>query len=179
VSHQWQRRADESDQAWMAFIAYRDQGVGNRSLPRLTVEMERPKSYTRQLEKWSSEHQWQVRVAAWDQHIQDMVDEQDKAQVADMLRRHRTLAKLLWNKSIDYLQNVDLTGLPPSKAVETMKTLIQVERLAYGEPTENMVVGMRDHRSIDEMSDEELLEIVARGKAERGEGARSNGENTE
>jgi len=60
------RRSNESDQAWKAFLCYRNMGEG-RTLDRARVELGRRPGYMRQLEEWSSGHEWVSRVRAWDE----------------------------------------------------------------------------------------------------------------
>jgi hypothetical protein len=58
----WERQAGESEPAFMAFAAYRDQSTP-RSLAKLSKELEKSRQL---LERWSSRHGWVSRVAAFD-----------------------------------------------------------------------------------------------------------------
>jgi phage terminase small subunit len=59
------RRANETDPAWKAFLCYRNMGEG-RTLDKARKELGRREGYMRQLEEWSSDHEWVLRVRAWD-----------------------------------------------------------------------------------------------------------------
>ena len=59
------RRPGESDQAWKAFQCYRNMGEG-RTLDKAREKLGRRPGYMRQLEEWSSAHEWVNRVRAWD-----------------------------------------------------------------------------------------------------------------
>src|SRR4051812_38519357 len=63
----WERQPGESEKRWSAFVAYRDQPAGQRSLRGLARQLGRG---GRLLQQWSSEDGWQRRVAAWDRHSQ-------------------------------------------------------------------------------------------------------------
>lgn len=59
------RRSNETDPAWKAFLCYRNMGEG-RTLDKARIELGRRPGYMRQLEEWSSDHEWVARVRAWD-----------------------------------------------------------------------------------------------------------------
>jgi phage terminase small subunit len=59
------RRSNETDPAWKAFQCYRNMGEG-RTLDKARKELGRREGYMRQLEEWSSDHEWVNRVRAWD-----------------------------------------------------------------------------------------------------------------
>lgn len=59
----------ESPAAVAAYAAYLAQPQGKRSLRRLAEELGRSPAYARQLERWSTAHGWQARVAAHDAKV--------------------------------------------------------------------------------------------------------------
>jgi len=59
------RRPNETDPAWKAFQCYRNMGEG-RTLDKAREKLGRRPGYMRQLEEWSSGHEWVNRVRAWD-----------------------------------------------------------------------------------------------------------------
>jgi len=68
------RRPNETDPAWKAFQCYRNMGEG-RTLDKAREKLGRRPGYMRQLEEWSSGHEWVNRVRAW--------DDAEAAQLAD------------------------------------------------------------------------------------------------
>ena len=68
----WDRQPGEGDEAWEAFVIYRDIGV-DRSIK--IVEQRTGKSHAI-IGRWSSAHKWVRRSAEWDKHIDQ---EQQKA----------------------------------------------------------------------------------------------------
>lgn len=62
----WDKRPSETDLSHDAFLVYLHQGV-SRSLARVVVELGRDDHYVRQLKRWSSEHEWVSRCAAYDE----------------------------------------------------------------------------------------------------------------
>ncbi len=65
VGNLWDRQPGEGDEAWVAFVIYRDLGA-DRTLKRVREEL--GKSDT-MVERWSSTHQWVYRSAEWDKHL--------------------------------------------------------------------------------------------------------------
>lgn len=62
------RLPGESNKAHAALLAYAELGPG-RSLAKLAQEWGKSGSYVGQLERWSAQHHWQDRVAAYDAHL--------------------------------------------------------------------------------------------------------------
>lgn len=79
----WERQPKETDPAWVAFVVYRDQETGERSLREAARTLN--KSLT-VIGGWSKRWSWVDRVAAWD-------NEQDRLHRQSLVRRRR-LARL-------------------------------------------------------------------------------------
>lgn len=60
------RRRDETDPAWKAFLCYRNMGE-ERTLDKARIALGRRPGYMRVIEEWSSRHEWVSRVRAWDE----------------------------------------------------------------------------------------------------------------
>ena len=65
----WEKRKSESTRAYRAFCVYRDMGA-DRSLSKVREKLGRKSGYERQLQEWSSNHEWVNRVAAYDEHLE-------------------------------------------------------------------------------------------------------------
>ena len=76
ASPRWIRTAGESDEAYSAFLAYRDLGA-DRSLDAVVQELHKSRTI---LGRWSSRHDWVARSTAWDNHLQA---ERDKVAVRE------------------------------------------------------------------------------------------------
>ena len=68
----WDRQPGEGDEAWEAFVIYRNMGA-DRSIGRVRAKIGKT---NRIFEKWCSSHKWVYRSAEWDKHIDQ---EQQKA----------------------------------------------------------------------------------------------------
>lgn len=58
----WERREDESDQAWAAFVTYRNMG-SQRSIAKVAQDLGKSRPL---ISGWSSRHSWVIRVQAYD-----------------------------------------------------------------------------------------------------------------
>lgn len=68
MSALWERQDYDTNNSYPAFIIYLKQQPGKRSLRLVSDELGHASKSV--VEKWSAEHQWQERVAAYDDHIQ-------------------------------------------------------------------------------------------------------------
>lgn len=86
----WDRRPNESRQAFQAFAVYRDLG-DNRSIRAVAANLSKSASL---IKRWSSQHEWVKRVDAW------ILDEDRKKQrahaevIVQMAERHANTAQM-------------------------------------------------------------------------------------
>ena len=64
----WDMHEEETGKAHTAFTDYLELGEG-RSLSKLAEMYAKSKPYVNQLKRWSRQHNWVARAAAWDAHI--------------------------------------------------------------------------------------------------------------
>ena len=99
----WERRKNESIEAFRAFLAYRDLGL-ERTLMKTCLALDKGKRYMRSVEGWSSpqNHEWQERCRMWDdaeqkrkdkEHAEDERRVWKDAQIKERDRRKRLLEK--------------------------------------------------------------------------------------
>jgi hypothetical protein len=62
----WDQQVDESAAAFLAFAAYRDMGLGMRSIRKVRAAVGKGSHST--LSQWNTQHEWLRRVTAWDAH---------------------------------------------------------------------------------------------------------------
>lgn len=161
----WDRRKDETDAAWEAFIAYR-----NCALPRSLKKVSKilNKSVTA-VAQWSRAYSWIKRVRAFDKErdrasVQAELEARKKA-VTDMYERHlkvsthmqrlSTVELLRWlHKVGGNVENPDIT-LEPQLNVNQIQTLldyaIKLERLNRDHP--EMIA---EFRGSTELTEQEL-----------------------
>lgn len=74
----WHRQAQEPEDAWHAFQAYRDQ-LGPRSIPRVGGAIQK-------LYDWANAYAWRERVKAFDSHVEAVRDEEREALLREETR---------------------------------------------------------------------------------------------
>lgn len=81
MSRYWERQPGETPKAYLAFQAYRDMGLGNRSVRRCAKQL----GYTAHtaIARWMFKHDWVERVQAYD----DFLDMERRSAVEDNERR--------------------------------------------------------------------------------------------
>lgn len=79
MSVPWDRIKGESEEAYRAFVAYRDLGV-DRTLEAARQVLKKNSGYYRVIGGWSGRWSWVERVRAWDSHLQA---ERDKVTAAE------------------------------------------------------------------------------------------------
>lgn len=179
----WDRRPRESDPAWQAFVAYRDSEIP-RSIRRTAAALGKSDTLIGQ---WSSRHDWQDRVAAWDLEQDRQRREAMGRENVEAGKRHAQIAagalqaaaavNLEW---LDRLRSRD-GGLPAAlkgmdfvelselmvKVNRTIPRLIVGERLARGMTTENIEHGgsIDVYRSKAEAMSDRDLDLFLTGAA--------------
>lgn len=171
VLEPWDRRQEESPEAYEAFCVYRDMGLA-RSQKKAAEHLGK----TRQLlSGWSSRHDWTDRVAAWDLEQDRQRREAMRAENVAAGRRHAQQAQgflqvaalfpleLLRRLQQDpeILKDLDLDTLVDylTKLGRTVPRLIVAERLARGMSTENVEHAGHvtvHHERAERMTDDEL-----------------------
>lgn len=147
----FERQPNEAEKPWRAFVIYRDLGL-ERTL-RLTTDQYRNESgidkskfrtTMRNVEKWSSEYSWRLRVEEYDRELDKARQREAIRQVRVMRNRHITLAQNVqelaavelkkWLKRATESKDVNVVAVVD--ILKAMKTGVEVERAARGEPTE-------------------------------------------
>lgn len=131
----WERQLNESPQAFEAFAAYRDMGAG-RSTTKVSKQLCKSRTL---MNRWSAEHNWVKRVAAWDAEKDRMAREAQLKDILDMRKRHAATAKKMMDladKALDNIKPEDSTVNEISRLVETASKLERISRGDVGEVIE-------------------------------------------
>ena len=131
----WDMRDDETAKAFGAFTAYRDMG-SSRSLRRLAESGNNAASNLRQMAKWSGEHDWPDRAAAWDRHVDREVQDDQVEAIKIMRRRHAAIAAGALAKVGARISTIDADRLTVNETARLMEVAYKMERIARGEPGE-------------------------------------------
>lgn len=134
----WERRQNESIQAYEAFAAYRDMGA-NRSIRAVARTLN--KSVTL-IGRWSSGNAWEARARAWDDYIDDRLRRKELKQHEEMAARHIDIAMRLQEKAQDALKALDAKAMQPKDIKEFIKIATELERISRGagEKTDDGVI---------------------------------------
>lgn len=182
VLEPWDRRNEESDEAFEAFHLYRDQGP-SRSIASVAETLEKSEGL---LYRWSSRHDWVDRAAGWDLE-QDRIRraaltrqnvaaaERHARQMASFLDAGDLFAKELVRRieeSPDLLEKLNFPELMENLArlARVGPRLVVAERLARGMTTESVELGgaVELHRErAARMPDSELDAFLAGAQAQR------------
>lgn len=136
----WERQPKEGSKRYEAFKRYRDLPYGeenacSRTLAKVAKELGKSPKL---IERWSQEDAWVLRVQAYDDHMDNLAREAQERERVEMAKRHAKMGMLLQNKSLHKLQNLNPDELSPSQALQMLEQGLRTERLARGEPTENI-----------------------------------------
>ena len=128
----WERQEGESVQAFEAFRLYRDMGVNGditgakRVLQKVADELQ--KSYTL-IRRWREAWNWEERVRAYDNYIDEQARKAAEHEKKKMLRRHASMAMQLQAKALEALTKLDPDLMSPKDIKEYIRTAVEIERL--------------------------------------------------
>src|SRR4051794_12380649 len=92
AASRWDRKAGESEEAYAAFLSYRDMGV-SRSLDRVGKALGKSGGLC---ERWSSRHGWAERCRGWDNHLQAQRDAVAAAEARKWEERRQAALEVNW-----------------------------------------------------------------------------------
>src|SRR3954468_12705098 len=82
----WERQPREGEEAYAAFLEYRDLGPG-RAHEATRQRLGRHPGYLKPIDRWSVRRDWQGRSCAWDAHLQAERDRVAAEEAAKWERR--------------------------------------------------------------------------------------------
>lgn len=86
----WQRRPDETGRSWECFNTYLRLGPGRSLVQAAATAGNRYDT----VKRWSAHHQWTLRAAAYDEHMQAVYADAAEDSTREMAGRHVRLANL-------------------------------------------------------------------------------------
>lgn len=99
----WERRADETDRAWEAWLTYRDMGP-SRSIAAAAKKLSISQPT---IHRWSSAHDWRERVKPYDRHVDKMAVAAYTERATELMDQQLRLSKKLLDQlegTIDAMQ---------------------------------------------------------------------------
>lgn len=90
----WDRQPGETSKAYEAFVTYRDQGA-DRNVRRVAEELDKSNTL---IGRWSSQHDWVSRAAAWDSMPGQKMAEAYEEMAARIAAQHERVATKLMSR---------------------------------------------------------------------------------
>lgn len=125
----WERQIGESARAFEAFQVYRDMGV-NRNIRAAAQQVGKSKTT---IQKWSSNHKWVERVAAWDAEQDRITRQAQLDDIKKMRKRHADLASAMLVKAARALQRIPEDEIKAGDVSRMVDTAAKLERISRGD----------------------------------------------
>ena len=125
----WERQLNESPQAFEAFAAYRDMGAA-RSNAKVSRLLCKSKAL---MDRWSSEHDWVKRVAAWDAEKDRVARQTQLSDIKAMRERHASIAKKMLDTADSALANINPNDVSTNEIARLVEIASKLERISRGD----------------------------------------------
>jgi hypothetical protein len=135
----WDRRPSETPRAYNAFTQFRDLGQ-RRTLRDLCTTTGLSSTSVR---TWQHSHDWIDRARAYDAWLDREATLDQVQHVKDMRRRHAVLGQLAVQKAGEKIRAIDAMKLTVREAAVLLEMGVKIERLARGEASDVVDVGVR------------------------------------
>lgn len=135
----WERLPDEGSKAFEAFAIYRDMGLKERSIAKVSKQLGKSKAL---MDRWSSRYQWVERAAAWDKEQDRVAREAQLEDIKKMRKRHADLATAMLAKAAKALLRIPDDEIKAGDLSRMVETATKLERISRGDVGE--VVEERD-----------------------------------
>jgi hypothetical protein len=96
-------------------------------------ESKEPKNY-KSVKRWAEEFGWDERVRAYEGHLDSVRVKTTETEMADMVKRHVSLAGMIQNKALRRLREMQDAELTPKVVLDYLKYGIGLEQAIRGEP---------------------------------------------
>lgn len=150
-TQQWDQMVGESDVAFEAFRAYRDQHAP-RSIRALERELGKSRSL---LDEWSHTNKWDRRVRSFTRHKDRLVRIERRQALLKMAEDHTQIGRSIQAKALLRLQSIDPLLLEPKDIVAFLNLGVKIEREARSYATEDLeevaaeVEAVKEHFKIE------------------------------
>lgn len=124
----WERQKGESGKAFEAFAIYRD--MPNRSCRKVAEQLGKSNGL---IERWSRNHDWQKRIAAWDAEQDRIARQAQIDEIRKMRKRHSDLANAMLVKAARALQKIPEDEIKATDVSRMVETAAKLERISRGD----------------------------------------------
>lgn len=125
----WERQLNESTPAFEAFACYRDMGA-SRSTAKVSRQLCKSVSL---MNRWSAEHDWVKRVAAWDAEKDRVARETQIKDIVEMRQRHAATAKQMMDLADSALQHIKPEEVSVNELSRLVESASKLERISRGD----------------------------------------------
>ena len=118
------------------------------------------------IESWSSAFHWQDRLLDLERQATEQDRDQQLRELLEMNERHAREGLALQQKGVERLQSLPAEQMSPSDAVRSLIEGVRLERLARGEPTDQIIQrgeGSHGHIDLRKFTNEELRRLAELG----------------
>lgn len=125
----WERQKNESQQAYEAFVVYRDLGA-ERSITRVVQELNKSRAL---IGKWSSRFKWVERCRAYDNHLDEIARREAEKRYKEMTSRHIEIATTLQTRALKSLKALPEDAISPKYIIQFLDKALAIEKAARSE----------------------------------------------
>ena len=137
---EWEKLTEETEVSYLWFSRYRDYG-GERSLVKVCQKYDKKDNYRVQLGKWSKQHRWPERVAAYDAYLDEQKRTTLENERLQMAREHIAVADKTMEVFLKLLAAIDMKNVNPSAAKALGEFAVKTKRDALGVVEEHRITG--------------------------------------
>ena len=130
----WERRKDETNQAWNAFCLYRDYGAERGFMKAIERNGVSPTRYGVWC-KWSARYDWVKRCGSYDTHLDALRRAEREKEFAEREKIYRRITEKTLSIIEKRLDGFDPEELSQANVMEWLKGSIDIERLAFATGT--------------------------------------------
>lgn len=127
----WEKQEYETAKQYEYFCYYRDMGP-TRSIRKMQAELNKPYSFTRMCEKFSSQNKWQERCVAYQLYLDELKREQNEREILEMNQRHIQQSLMLQKMVIEKMKDAQPEELKIPDCARVLYTAVGIERTARG-----------------------------------------------
>ena len=163
----WEKQNFDTPRSYNHFCIYRDMGI-QRTLQKVREQLGKPPKYIRSLEYASVKYRWVERANAYDDYIEEEARKENEAEIKEMKKRHILQARLMQNKVIERMQNLNPQEMTSQDCVRMYDVAVKVERLSRGcednkiEVNNKVIVDTKEaieRKKLENLTEEELEEL--------------------
>lgn len=128
-------RVRETAKAAAAYLAYEAMPAQERSIRKLAESNHKYSKSVSLLLRWSTQHNWVERVAAYDERIAEVKRKKREVEIEQMDERQSTYGRASLASAVTWLTNHFANEATIPDAIRLMKVAYELERLARGAAT--------------------------------------------